>query len=306
MRMSGRTLAWFLGSLLLATWALQVVALEVAGDVDSRAMVPWLVATMFMPTLWSIVYLVVFNRSAWKLIQFRLGNPIYLLMAALIPAGVSFGVLAIAELQGWAASSFFSFGAGGANVLGGPWVFGSGAQGWGVFVANVVVTALWFASLNSLVAFGEEFGWRGLLQHHLIERLGLVRGVGLLGYVWGIWHLPVNLAGWNYPDTPVLGALVLFPIKLIAVSFIMAWLTLRARSFWPAVLMHGSGNGIGVGVMSSLTFSAGMTSLGATWIQIGLTIAIAILCLVLASRHLQAQRLSPLAGEHEAHSMDRV
>jgi hypothetical protein len=77
--------------------------------------------------------------------------------------------------------------------------------------------------------------------------------------------------------------LVLFPLKLIAVSFIMAWLTLCARSFWPAVLLHGSGNGIGVGVMSSLTFSVGVTSLTATVAQIGLTVAIAILCLVLTS-----------------------
>lgn len=293
MIMSRRALAWFLGSLLLATWTLQVVALHRVGDVDSDAMVPWLIAFMFMPTLWSIGYLVLFNRDAWKLIQFRLGNPVYLLMAALIPAAVSFGVLAIAELQGWAASSFFSFDAGGATLSSGPWMLGDGAQGWTFFIANVAITAVWFASLNSVVAVGEEFGWRGVVQHHLIERLGFVPGIALLGYVWGIWHLPVNLAGWNYPETPVLGALVLFPLKLIAVSFIMAWLTLRARSFWPAVLMHGSGNGIGVGVMSSLTFSAGMTSLTATLLQIGLTMAIAILCLLLTSRHLRMQYPTP-------------
>lgn len=290
MIMSTRTLAWFLGSLLLATWAVQMLALHLVDQGDWKAMTPWLIVCMFMPTLWSIGYLVVFNRAAWKLIQFRLGNPVYLLLAALIPAAVSFSVLAIAELQGWATSSFFSFDAGSATVLSGPWVMGDGAQGWAFFIANVVLTAVWFALLNCVVAVGEEFGWRGVVQHHLIERLGFVPGVALLGYVWGIWHLPVNLAGWNYPENPVLGAWVLFPIKLIAVSFIMAWLTLRARSFWPAVVMHGSGNGIGVGVMSSLVFSAGTTSLTGWIVQIGLTVAIGILCLFLTSRHLQKQR----------------
>lgn len=295
MIMSTRTLAWFLGSLLLATWAVQMLALHLVDQDDWKAMTPWLIVCMFMPTLWSIGYLVVFNRAAWKLIQFRLGNPVYLLLAALIPAAVSFAVLAIAELQGWAASSFFSFDTRGATVSSGPWMLGHGAQGWTFFIANIAITAVWFASINSVVAVGEEFGWRGVVQHHLIERLGFVPGVALLGYVWGIWHIPVNLAGWNYPETPVLGALVLFPLKLIAVSFIMAWLTLRARSFWPAVVMHGSGNGIGVGVMSSLTFSGGTTSLTATLIQIGLTVAVAILCLRLTSRHLRTQHPTPPA-----------
>jgi hypothetical protein len=53
----------------------------------------------------------------------------------------------------------------------------------------------------------------------------------------GLWHAPVNLAGYNYPQAPVLGALVLFPIQLIAVSFIMIWLIPRARSLWPAVFL---------------------------------------------------------------------
>jgi membrane protease YdiL (CAAX protease family) len=287
--MSERTLAWFLGSLLLVTWALQIVGLQLVGDVDSSDMVPWLVGFMFMPTLWSVGYLVIFNRSAWKLIRFRLGNPIYLIVAALIPASLACGVLTIAELQGWAKSSFFTFNEVGPTVLTGPWVLGDGAQGWVYFMTNVAMTTLWFAALNSAVAVGEEFGWRGVVQHHMIERFGFVRGVALLGFVWAIWHVPVNLAGWNYPHTPALGAFVLFPIKLIADSFIMAWLTLRARSFWPAVLLHASGNGIGAGVMFSLTLSGGATPLTAALFQIGLSVAVATLCIALTLKQLGAQ-----------------
>lgn len=289
MIMSVRALAWFLGSLLVVSWGVQAAALYIVGDVNSDAMMPWLLGMMFVPTLWSVAYLTIFNRGAWKLIRFWPGNPIYLILAALIPAALAFGALAIAGQQGWAMSSFFSFSADGVNVLRGPWVMGDGAQGWGFFVANVATTAVLFACINGVVAVGEEFGWRGVVQHHIIERLGFLRGVALLGFVWAIWHAPVNLAGYNYPQAPVLGALVLFPIELIAVSFIMAWLTLRARSFWPAVLLHGSGNGIEEGMMSSLTLGAGVAPLTAELIQLGLTVTVAILCLLLTPSQLLAQ-----------------
>ncbi len=287
MIMSVRALALFLGSLLVATWALQITGLRLIGDPDSPAMAPYLIGAMFMPTLWAIAYLTLFNRKAWKLVRFWPGNPIYLVLAALIPAAIAFSVLAIVHVEGWGASSFFSFTSDGANVLRGPWTLGDGMQGWGMFVANVAVTAVLFSLINGVVAVGEEFGWRGVLQHHVIERFGFMRGVALLGFIWAIWHAPINLAGYNHPDAPILGTFVLFPIQLIAVSFIMAWVTIRAKSFWPAVLMHGSGNGIEAGVMSSLNLDAGLPPLTSDILNIGVTIAIALLCLLFTPRQNQ-------------------
>lgn len=278
MIMSVRTLALFLGSLLIATWGLQITGLTLVGDLESPAMVPYFIGAMFMPTLWSVVYLTAFNRKAWKLVRFWPGNPVYLVLGALLPAAIAFAVLAISLQQGWGGSSFFGFTAEGANVLRGPWTLGLGEQGWAMFAANVALTALVFAASNGVVALGEEFGWRGVLQHHLIERFGFLGGVALLGFVWAIWHAPMNLAGYNHAENPVLGTLVLFPLQLIAVSFIMAWLTIRARSFWPAVLMHGSGNGIEEGVMSSLQL-IGVPDLAADYVNLGLTIAVALVCI---------------------------
>lgn len=284
MTMSARALTVFLTSLLLATWALQVAGLTLVGDVESPAMTPYLIGAMFMPTLWSVGYLTIFNRKAWRLIAFRPGNPIYLIAGALLPACIAFAVLALLEREGWGASSFFRFTAEGADVVRGPWLLGAGAQGWDLFAANVAVTAVQFSLINGTVAVGEEFGWRGVLQHHMIERLGFLRGIALLGFVWAIWHAPMNLAGYNHPDTPLLGTFVLFPIQLVAESFIMAWLTLRANAFWPAVLMHGSGNGIQEGVMSSLTLNAGVPPLTAELAMLGFTVALAVLCVFLTPR----------------------
>jgi membrane protease YdiL (CAAX protease family) len=284
MIMSSRALALFLGSLLLVSWSLQGAALYVVGDVHSNAMAPWLIAGMFIPTLWSVAYLTFFNRKAWTLVRFRPGNPMYLVLAALIPAAIALAALAIAIDQSWGSSSYFSLSANGADVLSGPWLLGRGVQGWGFFVANVASTAVLFACVNGLAAVGEEFGWRGLLQYHIVNRFGFTRGIALLGFVWAIWHLPINLAGYNYPEAPVLGALILFPIELIAVSFIMAWLTLNARSFWPAVLMHGSFNGIEQGVMSSLRLAVHVPPLAPVLVQIAVTVVLALICIVVAPR----------------------
>ncbi len=281
MIMSSRALALFLGSLLFVSWGLQFVALDTVGDVRSKDLTPWLIGLMFAPMLWSVAYLALFNRQAWRLIRFWPGNPLYLVLGALIPAGLAFATLYVSLQQGWGGSSYFTFAADGANVVRGPWVMGAGQQDWLLFAVNVAATALLFACVNSIAAVGEEFGWRGVLQHHMIERMGFWPGVAVLGFVWGIWHAPINLAGYNYGAAPELGALIIFPIELIAISFIMAWLTIRARSFWPAVLMHGSGNGIEDGVISSIVLGAGVHPLTAHLTQLGFTIALALVCYML-------------------------
>lgn len=296
MTMSSRTTAWFMGSLLVFSWLVQMAALYITGDVNSGAIVPWLVGTMFIPIIWSIFYLTFFNREAWKAVRFRPGNPLYLAAAALIPAAIGCGVLAVMVSQGWAISSYFDFSAG-VSVLDGPWLMGDGSQQWAYFAANVAITAVYFASINSVFALGEEFAWRGVMQHHLIGRMGFYRGVASLGFVWAIWHVPLNLAGYNHPDVPVLSAFILFPIEHIAISFIMACLTLAARSFWPAVLFHGSINGIQQGLMSSQTAVKGISPMTSEYLQIGLTVIVAIICVLLTPQRLRTgQKPDPVSG----------
>lgn len=287
MIMSSKTIARFLGSLVIVSWLFQLAALHFAGGLASEAITPWLVATMFIPSLWSIIYLTIFNRGGWKSVQFRPGNPLFLLAAALIPAIIACGVIALMIANGWATSVYFDFGTEGVKILDGPWVLGNNRQGWAYWAANIAATAIYFAIINSVFAVGEEFGWRGVMQTHLIERLGFYKGVTLLGFVWAIWHLPMNLAGYNHPDTPVLGALVLFPIEHIALSFIMGCLTLWARSFWPAVLFHGSINGIAQGLMTSLATVDGVSSTMAECFQIGLAVAVALICLAVTPAHIR-------------------
>ncbi len=275
--MSKKSIIVFLSLLLLVSWTIQGLAIYFVRDLNSERATPWLISLMFFPTIAALIYRFGFNRDAFRQVRFWPGNPIYLALAALIPAASALAALAVVQGAGWGHSEYFVFSTNAVEVVKGPWVLGSGMQSWWMFAANIAATAIVFSLINSVAAVGEEFGWRGFLQSHMIDRFGTVGGVTLLGLVWAFWHLPSNLAGYNYTETPVLGGFVLFPVLLVSVSFVMAWLTIRARSFWPAVLMHGSINGIYEGILSHIKLAEHVSRLRVdlTSIIVAMTLGIA-------------------------------
>ena len=117
---------------------------------------------------------------------------------------------------------------------------------WTIVVLQALQAILLAPVLNAISTFGEEFGWRGYLQPKLMP-LGARKAVLLTGVIWGVWHWPIILMGYNYGldyfGAPVLGplAMVLFTVAL---AVIFGWLTLKAQSVWPAVIGHAAINGI--------------------------------------------------------------
>ena len=102
---------------------------------------------------------------------------------------------------------------------------GRGEQNWLLFISDIVLTATAYSLVAMILGAGEELGWRGYLQGQLIQRFGLSKGIISLGLLWSFWRLPLLLAGYNYPESAVLGALVLSPILLVAASFFVADIT---------------------------------------------------------------------------------
>lgn len=90
--------------------------------------------------------------------------------------------------------------------------------------------------LGLIITFGEEYGWRGFLQTQLI-RLGRVRGVFLLGVIWGIWHWPVIWLGYNYPGQPLLGSLFMVAYCII-LAYFLAHAVFKSKGIWTAAYLH--------------------------------------------------------------------
>jgi len=116
-----------------------------------------------------------------------------------------------------------------------------------LFIAIQLVAAVLISPIaNSLATFGEEFGWRGYLLPKLMP-LGGRKAMLLIGIIWGVWHWPVILMGYEYgfkyPGYPWAGPL-LFLWVTFGLGIFLGWLTLRSQSIWPAVIGHAAINGI--------------------------------------------------------------
>ena len=94
--------------------------------------------------------------------------------------------------------------------------------------------------LAIVIAFGEEYGWRGYLQSELFK-LGRVRGVLLLGVIWGAWHWPLILMGYNYPGHPLLG-LLLMALYTTGLAVALGYAVLKSGSVLLSAYLHALNN----------------------------------------------------------------
>ncbi|WP_238439564.1 CPBP family intramembrane glutamic endopeptidase [Microbacterium sp. JZ31] len=96
------------------------------------------------------------------------------------------------------------------------------------------------AVINAIFAFGEELGWRGWLLHAL-RPLGTWPALLASGALWGLWHAPVILLGYNFSRPDLLGVLLMVG-GCVAWGVLFGWSRLRTGSVWPAVFAHGAIN----------------------------------------------------------------
>lgn len=95
--------------------------------------------------------------------------------------------------------------------------------------------------VNAVRTLGEEWGWRGWLFPALI-RYGMVPAILISGVVWGLWHAPLTLLGYNYGLLGPWAALMFIPF-CVAFGAVLAWTRWFTGSVWPAVVGHGMFNG---------------------------------------------------------------
>lgn len=93
-----------------------------------------------------------------------------------------------------------------------------------------------------IMMWGEEYGWRSYLLKHLLP-LGFHKANIITGTIWGLWHAPVILMGYNYGFYTITGVF-LFIVYCILLGTIFNYMYIRSRSIVLVSAAHGWHNGI--------------------------------------------------------------
>lgn len=127
-----------------------------------------------------------------------------------------------------------------------------GAMGDGIGPINLSGLSR-YLTLPALMAFttgplGEELGWRGYLTPRLLEKQNAIIASLIVGFLWGIWHLPLYI---NSAFSTFAGGLE-FTIGMMLTSIIMTAILLHTRgSVLVAVIYHWLSN-VSSGVVAAM------------------------------------------------------
>ena len=140
-------------------------------------------------------------------------------------------------------------------------------------IASLWIVVVCFAH-NLLLggSLGEEIGWRGFLLPALLRRMSPLAASVVLGVVWGLWHLPIDLAvGFGLHGIGAVVARVFFAVPL---SVLFTWFFLRSGgSMLVALLLHTSINVMGDLGLSSFEASGVVFFLFATAVALVVVVA---------------------------------
>ena len=210
-------------TVIYALGALGVWLAPAQGTIALVAAIPQLLAYLGLLVL--IVLRLFAGRESIARVWLSWGNWRYWLLFGL-------AIVAFYSLQGVFNATF---GMGGAHLE--PGVAAPPGLSSNTFLILAGLQSVLLAPILAIViGFGEEYGWRGYLQTELLK-LGRVRGVLLVGVIWGIWHWPLILMGFSYPGHPLLG-MVLTVFFTTGLAIVLGYAVLRSGSILLAAYLH--------------------------------------------------------------------
>ena len=130
-------------------------------------------------------------------------------------------------------------------------------------IINTPIMPLLFL-LISLIScpLNEEFGWRGYALDKVLLRFGFFGASTILGFIWGIWHLPwyftPGQAQYNLLQDSVFHAIMFIPSVMMLSSFVTFVYIKTKRSIMAGALVHMFSNLIGSQLLSSYTTEISM------------------------------------------------
>lgn len=109
-----------------------------------------------------------------------------------------------------------------------------------VGVPRWVLAVVYFILIGMFGGGQEEYGWRGYAQEPLQLRYGVIRASLLIGFAWGMWHLPL----WFIPgDLHTTYSFAAFVIHTVALSLVYALLyNASGQKLIIPVLFHAMAN----------------------------------------------------------------
>ncbi|MBM7870396.1 membrane protease YdiL (CAAX protease family) [Clostridium pascui] len=105
------------------------------------------------------------------------------------------------------------------------------------------IPVVFFGFIIQLGLFlGEEYGWRYFLQTALQQRLGKRKGIILLGVIWSIWHLPLNMFDCSevMPFYSILNQLIVCILYAIFFGFVY----MKTENIWTICILHCMNNSL--------------------------------------------------------------
>ncbi|MFC7341003.1 CPBP family intramembrane glutamic endopeptidase [Saccharopolyspora griseoalba] len=301
-RVDVRGTTWFVAIAIVPAW-LMSVPLFVTGEGLSWSGAPYaLTGMMFMPALAALVVNKWISPAPKPLRATGLTNPgglkkwwHYALLAWFGPPLIAMLALVVGHMLGVYHADWTGFSGlaerSGTDVVGQP-----DSQG---VPMPLVLTQLGQVFLlgwvQTIPALGEELGWRGYLAKALLP-LGQPGAFVTTGVLWGLWHAPILILGYNYPNVPVVVAFIMMVCFCVLVGTLLSWIRLSSGSVWPAAIAHGFLNSAGAlgGIFAAAGHPIDNVHVGllgwSGWIVLALVILILMLLGKLPVRFAQAPR----------------
>lgn len=236
-RVPWRAVALFAALACALAWLVQIPT-WLTGGLTSPWFLPTTTAMMATPAISALVVTFFVLRPSHRarflgLVPFRpvRRSVVVILLAPAVWLAIAMGALLLAQALGWVALD---------------WTMSAAATALPIDLdaSTVLLITLLALPVNTLVgavpAFGEELGWRGFLQSAL-SPLGFWRMSLLSGVLWGVWHAPVILLGYNFARPDLLGVLCMV-VFCVLVGTLLHWLRAICHNVWVAAVGHGAVN----------------------------------------------------------------
>lgn len=118
---------------------------------------------------------------------------------------------------------------------------------------------------------GEETGWRGFALPRMQKAVGPLKASLLLGFVWGIWHLPLFFTPDNFHQAI---PFPLFVLQDVALAVVITWLYNRTGGSLLLVHLFHAASNTTLGVLPVLPMSTG-GSMVPLYVAVGLLVGFA-------------------------------